>query len=102
MDTDDPLDQLLSEWQVRAEVPPEFRREVWQTISCKGAEPTWIDRVSWWLLQPRQKIVALAAAVAVGVGLDYLLPGPDAIAPHDAYVMSISPFDPHNPSRRFP
>ena len=101
MKTDDPLDQLLSEWRVRADVPPEFRREVWQTISSRCAEPTWIEKLSWWLLQPNRKIFALAVAVMGGVILDFSLPARDELSPHDAYVMSISPFDPHHPNRRF-
>ena len=101
MNTDDPLDQLLSEWQVRAEVPPEFRREVWKAISSTCNEPTWVEKLSWWLLQPRRKILALAVAVIGGVILDFALPNSDELSPHDAYVMSISPFDPNHPNRRF-
>ena len=58
--------------------------------------------VPWWLLRPRREAFIIAAAVvfAVAWGLTHP-PAPD-FTPHDAYVMSVSPFDPHHVNGRYP
>jgi len=102
MNTDDfdPLDDLLMQWQARAETPPDFHREVWRRIASETRAPGWIERFAWWLLRPKREIVILSIAVLIAVTWGLTHP-PDAdLTPQDAYVMSISPFDPNHLSGR--
>lgn len=94
MNTEDPLDQLLCAWRAPETPPPDFREEIWRRIAVEGP-PSRASRVAWWVLQPRRAIPLAAAAVILAAvwGLTHP-PGPD-VSPHDAYVISISPFDPH-------
>ncbi|WP_395715752.1 hypothetical protein [Prosthecobacter sp.] len=94
-DDPDPLDDLLSQWQVQVETPPDFRREVWRKVAAETREPSWIERVAWWLLRPKREALILAAVIILAIAWGLTHP-PEEISPHDAYVMSISPFDPNH------
>lgn len=89
---DDPLDALLSQWQVQGEAPPSFQREVWSRIATGEAEAGLLERFFVYLLRPRGWLLASAAAVVVGGGIAWVETNPDRLNPHDAYVRSISPF----------
>lgn len=88
----DPLDDLLAEWQPRVGTPPDFRREVWRRISVEISSQGWAERLAAWLLRPKREAVVFAAAVTLAVVWGITHPT-EPLDPHDAYVMSISPFD---------
>ena len=90
--TPDPLDDLLSEWQVSGEASPSFQREVWARIASAEAEPTWSELLVRFFLRPRGWAMASAAALLLGSGLAWFETRPSRLNPHDAYVRSISPF----------
>jgi hypothetical protein len=94
-DDPDPLDDLLAQWQVQSETPPDFRREVWRRIASETHASGWVERFAWWLLRPKREVVILSIAVALAVAWGLTHP-PEELNPHDAYVMSISPFDPNH------
>ena len=100
----DPLDELLlSSWEVTAEAPRSFRREVWQRVSATEAEePGWLARFAWWLLRPARETLVVAAVVIVAVVWGVTHPPAARLTPHEAYVQSISPFDPHHSGTRQP
>ena len=100
----DPLDELLlSSWEVTAEAPRHFRREVWQRVSTTEAEePGWLARLAWWLLRPTREALVVAAVVILAVVWGVTHPPAARLTPHDAYVQSISPFDPHHSGTRQP
>lgn len=87
------LHELLTSWQEQAETPPDFRREVWRRIAAEAHDPGWVERLAWWLLRPKREGVVLALVIVLAVVWGITHP-PEEINPHDAYVMSISPFDP--------
>lgn len=89
---DDPLDELLSQWQVPGEAQPSFQRKVWARIAAGEAEPGLWDRVTAFLIQPRGWLVAATASVIVGAGVAWMETQPCRLNPHEAYVRSISPF----------
>ncbi len=89
----DPLDDLLAQWQLQDEPPPDFRREVWRRIALETREPKWIERVAWWLLRPKREVLVLATAVIFAVAWGITHPPGYELTPQDVYVMSISPFD---------
>ena len=89
---DDPLDELLSQWQVHGEAPPSFQREVWARIAADEGEPSLWDRLAGFLIQPRGWLVAAAASVLIGAGVAWVETRPSRLNPHEAYVRSISPF----------
>ncbi|MBL9129942.1 MAG: hypothetical protein JNG86_02010 [Verrucomicrobiaceae bacterium] len=96
-DAPDPLDDLLDAWQVRVdETPPDFRREVWRRIAADAPEAGWVERFAWWLLRPRREAFIIAAAIALAVAWGLTHPPAPDFTPHDAYVMSVSPFDPNH------
>ncbi|MFO1439574.1 MAG: hypothetical protein U1F81_14735 [Verrucomicrobiaceae bacterium] len=102
-DDPDPLDDLLAQWQVsQAEAPPDFRREVWRRISATAPEPGWIEKLAWWLLRPKREAFIVAAAIVLAVVWGLTHPPEPEFTPHDAYVMSVSPFDPHHLDGRYP
>ena len=101
-DSNDPLDRLLQEWTVQSEPPPSFRREVWQRIASDGGKSSWAERLAWWLLRPKREAFVLALVVTAAVIWGLTHPEGQSINPHDAYVMSISPFDPHHLDGNYP
>jgi hypothetical protein len=102
-DDPDPLVDLLAQWQVpQAETPPDFRREVWRRISADESEPGWLEQLAWWLLRPKREALIVASAVLVAVLWGLTHPPQSELTPHDAYVLSVSPFDPHHLNGRYP
>lgn len=89
---DDPLDELLSQWQVHGEAPPSFQREVWARIATHEGDPTLWERFVDYLVRPRSWLVATSAAVIIGASIAWVETRPSGLNPHDAYVRSISPF----------
>lgn len=94
MNSRDPLDHLLDAWEAPGTTPPDFRQEIWRRIALESP-PSRSSRVAWWLLQPKRALLAAAAAVALAVAWGLTHPAEPALSPHDAYVISVSPFDPH-------
>jgi len=92
MNTPDPLDELLSQWQVRVEPPASLPREVWARISAGEAEPSWWEELASYILRPRALAVTGLAAILVGTVLALLDGRGPQMDPHTAYVQSISPF----------
>ncbi|MBL9179387.1 MAG: hypothetical protein JNM65_15090 [Verrucomicrobiaceae bacterium] len=88
----DPLDHLLAQWQPHVETPPDFRREVWRRIAVENRDPGWVERLASWLLRPKREAVVFTAAVVLAIAWGITHPQ-EPVDPHDAYVMSISPFD---------
>lgn len=99
-DDTDPLDDLLLQWQVQTEVPPDFRREVWRRIASDARTPSWVERFAYWLLRPRREVAILLIAIGMAVAWGLAHPPDTDLTPRDAYVMSISPFDPNHDSGR--
>jgi di/tricarboxylate transporter len=94
---DEEIDKLLAEWQDTVETPSTFQREVWRRVELAGpCKHSLFERIAWWLLRPMREVVILALVVLVALiwGLTHP-PLPDH-SPHDAYLLSISPFDPHH------
>jgi hypothetical protein len=89
---DDPLDELLSQWQVPREGLPSFQREVWARIAVRETDPGVWERLADFLTQPRGWMVATAASVLIGASLAWVETRPSQLNPHEAYVRSISPF----------
>ncbi|MEN3939948.1 hypothetical protein WJU23_01540 [Prosthecobacter sp. SYSU 5D2] len=89
---DDPLDELLSQWQVHGEAQPSFQRKVWARIAAGEADPGLWDRLAAFLIQPRGWMVAAAASVLIGASVAWMETRPSGLNPHEAYVRSISPF----------
>ncbi|HCN27817.1 MAG TPA: hypothetical protein DIT64_03340 [Verrucomicrobiales bacterium] len=88
----DPLDDLLLEWQVRGETPASQQREVWARIAAGEAEPAWWESFLLLMLRPRSLALTAAAAVVLGVLSALLEMRAPEISPHDAYVQCVSPF----------
>ena len=71
--------------------PPDFREEVWRRIALENP-PSRSSRVAWWLLQPKRATLAAAAAVVFALLWGLTHPAQPELSPHDAYVISVSPF----------
>jgi hypothetical protein len=95
-DDSDSLDKLLKQWVVNNHVDSDFRREVWQRIATDSRQSPWMERLAWWLLRPKREAFVLASVVAAAVLWGLTHPPQSEMSPHDAYVMSVSPFDPHH------
>ncbi len=91
MNAPDPLDDLLSQWQVCAEPPASLPRDVWARISAGEAELSWWESLATLALRPRALAITGLAAILVGAALA-LIGGDPSLDPHTAYVQSISPF----------
>ncbi len=89
---DDPLDELLSQWQVHGEAPSSFQREVWARIATNEGEPTTWEKLTSFLVQPRGWLIATAASILIGATVAWVETRPPRLNPHEAYVRSISPF----------
>ncbi len=89
----DPLDSLLAQWQTQVESPPDSRKEVWRRIAVENCEPGWMERLASRILRPKYEAFAFAAAILSAFAWGMAHP-PEPLNPRDAYVLSISPFDP--------
>lgn len=94
---DETIDRLLQEWSEEVEVTADFQREVWRRV--KQSPPKFypfFEKIASFLFGPMREVVLLALVVLVTWiwGLTHP-PQPDYSA-HDAYLISISPFDPHH------
>jgi hypothetical protein len=92
MNTPDPLDELLSQWQVRAEPPALLPRDVWARISADEAELSWWEVLASQILRPRALAITALVAILVGTVLALIDGNGPQLDPHTAYVQSISPF----------
>ena len=93
MITPDPLDELLSEWQVSPVPPSSLNRDIWASIALVGSEPTWWETLAALIFKPRNLALSSFFAFALGMGIALLRETPAAeMDPHTAYVQSISPF----------
>lgn len=92
MNVEDPLDHLLSMLGAPAEPPPDFRQEIWRRIALE-TPPSRASYAAWWLLQPRRAFLTAVAVTALAAAWGLTHPADDDLSPHDAYVVSISPFD---------
>lgn len=93
MTTPDPLDDLLSEWQVSPTPPNSLNRDIWTRIALVEAEPSWWETLAALILRPRNLAFSSLAAFGLGIGFAFLREAPDSpMDPHTAYVQSISPF----------
>jgi hypothetical protein len=94
---DEQIDHLLIEWSGETEVSADFQREVWKRVEkSELSHHAILEKVAWWLLRPVREaaLLALVLLFAVIWGITHP-PKPDYSA-HDAYLLSISPFDPHH------
>lgn len=94
MNSEDPLDHLLAAWGPPAGPPPDFRQEIWRRIAME-APPSRVSYLAWWLLQPKRAFLMAAAVMIVAAAWGLTHPAGHDLSPHDAYVVSVSPFDPH-------
>jgi len=68
--------------------------EIWRRIAVENP-PSRASRVAWWLLQPKRAFLMAAAVVALAAAWGLTHPAGSDVSPHDAYVISVSPFAPH-------
>jgi hypothetical protein len=92
----DPLDKLLARWQVSEELPPDFPREVWRRIAARQGAESWLDHLAWWLLRPKREAILVVTAVLLAVLWGVTHPPEARFGARDAYLMSVSPFDPQH------
>jgi len=94
---DEEIDQLLAEWQESVETKSSFQREVWRRVELAGpCKHSLLERMAWWLLRPMREAVVLAVVVLLALVWAFTHPPLPDHSPHDAYLISISPFDPHH------
>jgi len=94
---DEKIDALLAEWREPVDTPLDFRREVWRRVELSGpCRHGILERLAWWLLRPRRELALLALVVLFALIWGLTHPPQPELSPHDAYLMSISPFDPHH------
>ncbi len=67
-----------------------------------ATEPGWVEKLAWWLLRPKRELLVLATTIALAILWGITHPPQPELTPHDAYVMSVSPFDPHHTNGRYP
>ncbi len=66
MKNHEPLDDLLTAWQVEARPPADFQRQVWHRIAADQEALPWSTRLFSWWLQPRRLLLSAAAAITLG------------------------------------
>ena len=96
---DDPqLRSLLREWKPDATPPPRFQEAVWRRIEraeLAGAAPwpTWWERLTRWVLQPKWATAGLLAVVLLG-GISGFRAGNDEAqrATQNRYVAAVDPY----------
>ena len=95
MKTDDPLDELLSQWQVLAEPAASFRRDVWQRIETGGAaEPGFWESLAAIFMKPTVLSASFAVALVFGGLISWsTAQSSNRMNPRDSYLRSIDPFD---------
>ena len=94
---DGKIDALLAEWQESIEVPQDFKREVWRRVELSGpCHHGLLERLAWWLLRPMRELALLVLVMLVATIWGLTHPPQAEHSPHDAYLLSISPFDPHH------
>lgn len=95
MKTDDPLNELLSQWQVRAEPAASFRRNVWQRIEADGAaEPGFWESLAVVFMKPAVLSASFAVALTFGGLISWsTAQSSHRMNPRESYVRSIDPFD---------
>ncbi len=93
MNPPDPLDDLLAVWQVEAEVPVEFRRQVWHRIAADQEALPWSARLLSWWFQPRRLLASVAAAVLFGGLLGFVEANVHQKEAKAAYFSAINPLD---------
>ena len=61
---------------------------------------SWVEHFAYWLLRPRREVAILLIAIGIAVAWGLTHPPATDLTPRDAYVLSISPFDPNHDSGR--
>ncbi len=89
----DPLDDLLAQWQVEAEAPGDFQRQVWHRIAAGQEALPWSARLFSWWFQPRRLLLSAAAAIACGGLLGLIDAGIHQQQARAAYFSAINPLD---------
>lgn len=92
----DPLDALLSSWQVAPETPADFQRQVWHRIAADQEALPWTSRVLAWWMQPRRLALSAAAALALGSLLGLMDAHSHQKQAREAYFTAINPLDSHH------
>jgi hypothetical protein len=94
---DEQIDRLLQEWSDEVEVPPDFQREVWRRVEQAGpSRHAVFEKMAWWLLRPMREVTLFALVVLFACLWGVTHPPSPEYNAHDAYLLSISPFDPHH------
>jgi hypothetical protein len=92
----DPLDDLLASWQVEAEAPRDFQRQVWHRIAADQEDIPWTARLLSWWLQPRRLFVSAVACLALGSFMGLVDAGWHQKEGREAYFSAINPLDGHH------
>lgn len=93
MTTPDPLDDLLSTWQVEARTTADFQRQVWHRIAADQEALPWPTRLLSWWFQPRRLLLSAVAAIAFGGLLGFIEAGVHQTEARAAYFSAIDPLD---------
>ena len=77
MDSNDPLQKRLAQWQVSLEAPPRFQAGVWARIAAEeSARRTMLDRLGEWFVEafarPRTAALAVTLGLALGIGAAFV------------------------------
>jgi len=92
----DPLDALLSSWEVEAEAPPDFQRHVWHRIATDQEALPWTSRLLAWWMMPRRLALSAVAALTLGCVLGLMDAHSHQKQAREAYFTAINPLDSHH------
>ena len=88
------IDALLIEWQESIEMPQSFSRDVWRRVELSGpCQHGLFERLAWWLLRPARELAFLFLVVLAALIWGLSQPPHSQSSSHEAYLVSISPFN---------
>lgn len=89
----DPLDDLLTTWQVEASPPADFQRQVWHRIAADQEALPWATRLFAWWFQPRRLLISASAAIVLGGVFGFIEARVHQMDARAAYFSAINPLD---------
>lgn len=89
----DPLDALLGEWRVDAELAPNFQREVWRRIAHAEEALSASERLLLWWLSPSRLALSAVMVILSGFGAGVINSHLHNLQAKQAYFRAIDPLD---------